>query len=175
MYDQISQNKRNSWLLVIIITVFLVLMGYLIGEYWAKGYGYGGIIFAVVIAIISGLISYYGGAGMILAMSRAKRIEKKDHPQLFNVVEEMCIASGLGATVDLSPSSLGNHMFAQSATTYVLEMASGDAAQSGFPVIGEVVRSAGLTINRDGEQVVDLSVDAMAEAWRRPLAKGGIA
>ena len=95
MYDQISQNKRNSWLLVIVITAFLVLLGYLMGEYWAKGYGYGGIIFALVIAIISGLISYYGGAGMILAMSRAKRIEKKDHPQLFNVIDELSIAAGV--------------------------------------------------------------------------------
>jgi heat shock protein HtpX len=95
MYDQISQNKRNSWLLVIIITIFLVALGYLVGEYWGKGYGYGGIIFAVIIALISGLISYYGGAGMILALSRAKRIEKKDHPQLFNVMDELSIAAGV--------------------------------------------------------------------------------
>jgi heat shock protein HtpX len=95
MYDQISQNKRNSWLLVIVITVFLVALGYMIGEYWGKGYGYGGIIFALVLALISGLISYYGGAGMILAMSKAKRIEKKDHPQLFNVIDELSIAAGV--------------------------------------------------------------------------------
>jgi heat shock protein HtpX len=95
MYDQISQNKRNSWLLVIVITVFLVLLGYLIGEYWGRGYGYGGIVFALVIALISGLTSYYGGAGMILALSRAKRIEKKDNPQLFNVIEELTIAAGV--------------------------------------------------------------------------------
>jgi heat shock protein HtpX len=95
MYDQISQNKRNSWLLVIVITVFLVRLGYLIGEYWGRGYGYGGIVFALVIALISGLTSYYGGAGMILALSRAKRIEKKDYPQLFNVIEELTIAAGV--------------------------------------------------------------------------------
>ena len=95
MYDQISQNKRNSWLLVIVITAFLVLLGYMIGEYWARGYGYGGIVFAIIIALISGLISYYGGAGLILAMSRAKRIEKKDHSQLFNVIDELSIAAGV--------------------------------------------------------------------------------
>jgi heat shock protein HtpX len=95
MYDQISQNKRNSWVLVILITAFLVLLGYIVGEYWGRGYGYGGIVFALVIAVISGLISYYGGAGMILAMSRAKQIEKKDHPQLFNVIDELSIAAGV--------------------------------------------------------------------------------
>lgn len=95
MYDQISQNKRNSWLLVIVITIFLVALGFFIGEYWGKGYGYGGIVFALVIALISGLVSYYGGAGMILAMSRAKRIEKKDHSQLFNVIDELAISAGV--------------------------------------------------------------------------------
>ena len=95
MYDQISQNKRNSWLLVVVITIFLVALGYLIGEYWGRGYGYGGIVFALVIALISGLVSYYGAAGMILAMSRAKRIEKKDHPQLFNVIDELAISAGV--------------------------------------------------------------------------------
>ena len=72
-----------------------MLLGYVIGEYWGKGYGYGGIVFALIVAIISGLFSYYGGAGMILAMSRAKRIEKKDHPQLFNVIDELSISAGV--------------------------------------------------------------------------------
>ncbi len=95
MYDQISQNKRNSWLLVIVITAFLVLLGYLIGEYWARGFGYGGIIFAVIIALIAGLSTYYRGDRMILAISGAKRIGKKDHPQLFNVIDELSIAAGV--------------------------------------------------------------------------------
>lgn len=95
MYDQISQNKRNSWLLVIVVTILLVGLGYTAGEYWAKGYGYGGIVFAFIIAIITGLVSYYGGAGMILAMSKAKKIEKKDHPQLFNVIDELAVAAGV--------------------------------------------------------------------------------
>jgi heat shock protein HtpX len=95
MYDEITRNKRNSWLLVIIITAFLVLLGYIVGEYWHRGYGYGGIILAVTVAVISGLISYFGGAGLVLAMSRAKKIEKKDHPQLFNVIDELSIAAGV--------------------------------------------------------------------------------
>jgi len=32
---------------------------------------------------------------MVLGISRAKRIEKKDYPQLFNVIEELAIAGGL--------------------------------------------------------------------------------
>ena len=95
MYDEIAENKRNSWILVIVVTLVLVGLGFLAGEYW--GSGYIGIGLAVVIAVVTSLSAYYGGAGMILTMSRAKRIEKKDHPQLFNVVEELAIAGGLPA------------------------------------------------------------------------------
>jgi heat shock protein HtpX len=93
MYDEIAENKRNSWILVVVVTLVLVGLGFLAGEYW--GSGYAGIGLAVVVALIASLSAYYGGSGMILAMSRAKRIEKKDHPQLFNVVEELAIAGGL--------------------------------------------------------------------------------
>jgi heat shock protein HtpX len=41
------------------------------------------------------LSAYFNGAKMMLAMSKARRIEKKDHPQLFNVVEELAIAGGV--------------------------------------------------------------------------------
>ena len=93
MYDQIAANKRNSFILVFCVTVVLVALGYFLGEYY--GFGYYGVGFAVAAAVISALFSYYGGAGMILGVSRAKQIEKKDHPQLFNVVEELSISAGV--------------------------------------------------------------------------------
>ncbi len=93
MYDEIAANKRNSWILIITVALILVGIGFFAGEYW--GSRYAGVALAVVIAAVSALAAYYGGAGMILTISRAKRIEKKDHPQLFNVVDELAIAGGL--------------------------------------------------------------------------------
>ena len=93
MYDEISANKRNSWLLVAAVTAVLVVLGYLLGEYW--GNGYVGLGFAVVIATVMSLSAYFNGAKMVLAMSRARRIEKRDYAQLFNVVEELSIAGGV--------------------------------------------------------------------------------
>lgn len=92
-YEDIAANKRNSWFLVVIVTAVLVVLGYLLGEYW--GNGYVGIALAVIIAVVASLSAFYGGDTMILTMSRAKRIEKKDYPQLFNVIEELSIAAGL--------------------------------------------------------------------------------
>lgn len=93
MYDEIAANKRNSWILVTVVTAVLLVLGFLLGEYW--GNGYVGLVFAVIIALIASLSAYYNGGRMVLAISRAKRIEKKDYPQLFNVVEELSIAAGL--------------------------------------------------------------------------------
>ncbi|UCF06498.1 MAG: zinc metalloprotease HtpX [bacterium] len=93
MYQEIEANKRNSWILVAVVTSVLILLGYILGSYW--GSYYGGIILAVLIALIASLSAYYSGDKMILAFSKARRIEKRDYPQLFNVVEELTIAAGL--------------------------------------------------------------------------------
>jgi len=93
MYSEIASNKRNSFLLVVGITALLVVLGYFLGDYW--GNGYVGLALAMIIAVVMSLTAYYGGDRMVLTMSRARRIEKKDYPQLFNVVEELAIAAGL--------------------------------------------------------------------------------
>jgi heat shock protein HtpX len=93
MYEEIAANRRNSWLLVVLITAVLVCLGYLVGEYW--GNGYVGIFLASVVAVVSCLSAYYSGDKAVLTMSKARRIKKEDYPQLFNVMEELSIAAGL--------------------------------------------------------------------------------
>ena len=93
LYNAISSNKRNSFFITVAITAFLIELGYLLGTYW--GSSYAGVFIAVTLALIMSLGAYYSGDKMVLAVSRAKRIEKQDAPQLFNVVEELSIAAGL--------------------------------------------------------------------------------
>ncbi|MFH0778930.1 MAG: M48 family metallopeptidase [Candidatus Eisenbacteria bacterium] len=93
MYDEIAENKRNSWFLVVVVTAVLVVLGYLIGSYW--GSGESGMMLAGVVALVMSLSAYYSGDKMVLAASRARRIAKSEYPQLFNVVEEVSISGGL--------------------------------------------------------------------------------
>jgi len=93
IYSEIAANRRNSFFITVAITAVLIVLGYLIGQYW--GSGYGGVAVAFVLALVMSLAAYYGGDKMVLAVSRAKRIEKKDNPQLFNVIEELTVAGGL--------------------------------------------------------------------------------
>jgi heat shock protein HtpX len=94
---QISANKRDSWILMIIIVLLLLALGFAIGMAvyadYAGGFGFLGLF--GVIAIVWSLIGYYGGAGMALAVSGAKEVTHEQEPQLWNVVEEMSVAGGL--------------------------------------------------------------------------------
>lgn len=93
MYEQITRNKRLSLLLIIIVAVIMVAMGYAIG--FATGFSWFGLVIALAIALIMGLSGYYRGDKIVLAASRAKRVTHDEEPQLYNIVEEMKIASGI--------------------------------------------------------------------------------
>ncbi len=98
IHTLISRNKRNSRLLIAVCVVLFVGIGLLIGSVWGGGGGWGFPIvvasIATVVAFVLIMFSYYGGSSAVLAISRARPIEKADDPQLFNVVEELTIAAG---------------------------------------------------------------------------------
>ena len=92
LYTYQESNVRRTWLLFFVF--FIVVIG--IGWVFSQAYGDPSfIIFAVIFAVIYSSISYWSSAGIALALARAVPIEKKDNPMLYNVVENLCIASGL--------------------------------------------------------------------------------
>lgn len=97
MYNQISSNKRNTWLLLIIFIIFFLGLGYLFG-FIRTGDEHGAIglmgVFGIGAMIYAG-ISYYAAGSLTLAIAHAKEIEKKDNPTLYRVVENLCIAGGM--------------------------------------------------------------------------------
>lgn len=95
MWELISSNKRKSIFLFIGLGIVLILLGYVIGgAYIPDGGAYFGVFLAFIIWGILSTISYFAGTKVLLAVSRAKEVTKDVHPQLFNIVEEMKIASG---------------------------------------------------------------------------------
>lgn len=89
----IAANKRNSVFLIAGMFAFLLLLGAVFGG--AYGGFEWGLLIAAVTAVIVFLAAWFGGSGTLLAVSGARRLEKADDPQLFNVVEEMSIAAGI--------------------------------------------------------------------------------
>ena len=95
IYREISSNKWWSVLMVAAMAALLVTVGYFIGGAFGLEPPWLGAVLAAGLAVILTLVSYYSGGGIILALSGARRLQKQDNPQLFNVVEEMSIAAGL--------------------------------------------------------------------------------
>ena len=50
---------------------------------------------ALIVAGIMNFVTYYNSDKLVMAISGAKQIQKKDNPTLFRTVENLCIASGL--------------------------------------------------------------------------------
>ena len=93
----IARNKRNSLLLIALFMVFFAVVGLLIGNVWGGDWEFGVVVAVVAasVAFLLALLSYYGGSSAILGRGRARQIARADDPQLYNVVEELCIAGGL--------------------------------------------------------------------------------
>ncbi|HOT23465.1 MAG TPA: M48 family metallopeptidase [Thermoleophilia bacterium] len=98
MYEQINRNRRASWLLMVVVVAILAALGYVIGAV-STGTSAGGLSFLGlfgVVAVAWSLVAYFTGDKMALAVSGARRISHEQEPRLWNVVEEMTIAAGLG-------------------------------------------------------------------------------
>jgi heat shock protein HtpX len=96
-YSQASANRRNSFLLVLVIVVLLAALGFAIG-YGTTGVLVGGLgwlgIFGAI-AIVSSLFGYVSGDRVVLAASKARLVTEAEAPQLVNVVRELTLAAGL--------------------------------------------------------------------------------
>ncbi len=93
----VAANKRNSVVLVIAFIVFICVLGGVLG--WAIWGDWRAavpsIAIALAVSLAMALIGYYSGPQAVLALSGARPISRQQDPQLYNVMEELTVASGL--------------------------------------------------------------------------------
>lgn len=100
MWEQIRSNQIKSMLLAAGLALLLLAVGYMLGWAFADN-GLAGLVVALVIWFFMNLFAYFQGSNMVLAISGARKVGPDDHPRLWNVVEEMKIASGLEKMPDV--------------------------------------------------------------------------
>lgn len=93
MYSQIDTNKRKTVILIAIFVAVILVVGWTFGK--LSDFGYGGLIFAVILSSVMTLVSYYQGDKIALWTSGAKQIQKENNPYVFRMVENLCITAGL--------------------------------------------------------------------------------
>ncbi len=99
-FDEIRRNKFRSALITALFFVLVLCLGSFLGWYYTRGApgGWiGGVIIALLIATTYFLISWYAGGRMILAITGARKVTRREEPLLINTVEGLAIAAGIPA------------------------------------------------------------------------------
>ena len=96
-YGQIGANKRNSFLLALLVVVLLGILGLFIG--WAvtgdPRAALPSTVIAIGVGVVASLVSYYMGDAIVLTTSGAREVTAKEMPQLVNVVQELAVAASI--------------------------------------------------------------------------------
>ncbi|CAB4788003.1 unannotated protein [freshwater metagenome] len=146
-----AANRRKTIGLLIGMGVLVWLMAFAALTYF--GQSTTAIVpVAVGIALVSVWGSYYGSDKLVLTMTGAKLIQESDNPKLFNLIQEVTIASGLpmpkvAIVIDSAPNAFATGRNQEHAliafTTGILDVMDRDQLQ------GVIAHEMAHVANRD--------------------------
>jgi heat shock protein HtpX len=93
VYDQVAQNKRRSYVLILAFVGLVVAVGAALNALIGGGPYFIG--FALLVAGASAAFAYWKSDSIALAVSRARPASVEEYGRLHNLVEGLCIAGGL--------------------------------------------------------------------------------
>ena len=147
-----SANKGKTYFLLASMGVLTWLLAYAALTYFGVGTASAIVPIAVGISLIGVWGSYYGSDKLVLTMTGAKLIQREDAPELFNLIEEIVIASGLpmpkvAIVEDTAPNAFATGRNPEHAliafTTRILEVMDRDELQ------GVIAHELSHVANRD--------------------------
>lgn len=92
LYTHQGSNVRKTWALMLGFLVVVIALG------WAVSWYFGDpslLLIAVVFAVVMNVVSYWHSDKIVLRMSGAKPINRSEHRELWNIVENLSITAGL--------------------------------------------------------------------------------
>jgi heat shock protein HtpX len=92
IYTHIGKNIWKTWFLMVGFLIFIILLGWLFSRVLESPVI---LWIAVIFAILMNVFSYWYSDKIVLKMTGAKPIEKKDNPELYRIVENLSISAGL--------------------------------------------------------------------------------
>jgi heat shock protein HtpX len=145
-------NKRKTYFLLAAMGGLTWLVAYAALTYFGAGTTSFIVPIAVGISLIGVWGSYYGSDKLVLKMTGAQLITREDNPELFNLIEEVVIASGLpmpkvAIVQDAAPNAFATGRDPEHAliafTTRILEVMDRDELQ------GVIAHEMAHVANRD--------------------------
>jgi len=147
-----SANKGKTYFLLASMGLLTWLVAYAALTYFGAGTTSFIVLIAVGIALVGVWGSYYGSDKLVITMTGAKVITREDAPELFNLIEEVVIASGLpmpkvAIVEDTAPNAFATGRDPEHAliafTTRILEVMDRDELQ------GVIAHEMSHVANRD--------------------------
>lgn len=149
---QQSANKGKTYFLLASMGLLTGLVAFAALTYFGVGTSGTLVPLAVGISLVGVWGSYYGSDKLVLTMTGAKLITRDDAPELFNLIEEVVIASGLpmpkvAIVEDTAPNAFATGRDPEHAliafTTRILEVMDRDELQ------GVIAHEMSHVANRD--------------------------
>jgi heat shock protein HtpX len=106
LYEQIAHNKRNTRIVMVLFCLVILAIAWLLAATLS--------ISIAEIFIVLGLIylayTYFYATRHLMSVTHAVRVTKQDAPQIYELVEELCLAGGIPMpkiylTPDQSPNA----------------------------------------------------------------------
>lgn len=106
LYKQIEQNKRNTWIILGLYTLLILIISIFLGMLFTVYIG--GAFFIIGLIYIAHV--YFDATRHLMKVTNAVEITKETEPQIYELVEELCLAGGLPVpklyiTPDQAPSA----------------------------------------------------------------------
>ena len=92
LYTHKDENIRKTWILISVFLIFVIGLG------WVFSYQFNSsiiLLIAVIFSILMSVTSYWYSDKIVLAMSKAKEVKHDENPELYHIVENLCITAGL--------------------------------------------------------------------------------
>lgn len=92
LYNQKDLNIRKTWMLFAFFLIVVIAIGWAFSQIYDSS---SILYFAVIFSVLMNVIAYWHSDKIVLKMAKATPIEKKNAPELYNIVENLCITAGL--------------------------------------------------------------------------------
>lgn len=91
IYEQISENKIRSVVIISLFITFIIAVGYLLSVSFNLDYSF--LIIAVIIASFSSLAGYFYGDQIVLKINQARPVTREEFFNFYTVVENLSIVN----------------------------------------------------------------------------------
>ncbi len=92
LYNQAKKNIKKTWILIASFLIFVIFLGWLFSYLLQNSFI---LWIAVVFAIFQSFLSYWYSDKIVLSITKAKPIQKKENPQLYQLVENLAKKANL--------------------------------------------------------------------------------